>query len=177
MSGHTFSDDYYLVAGALMTSCGWLDTLLYTLTRRVLVGGELTGTKSQSRSRDLNSGWEIQSFDGDADKKTRNVTITGGRRTRGSIIGTSKDAPRGRTADGKYGDRRGSSISLREPSPVGSTDNIISKGMSFGNIKAETKVEVTIQKAESQSSLSDLTGKDTPSSIQPGVRFQNWGSP
>ena len=36
-------------------------------------------------------------------------------------------------------------ISLHDPSPVGSTDSI---DMGFGDVKAETKVEVTIEQAQ-----------------------------
>ena len=44
MTGHVVSPDYFFAAGFLITSCGWLDTLVYTLTRRVLVNTELRGT-------------------------------------------------------------------------------------------------------------------------------------
>ena len=37
MSGHYVSYWYYCTAGAAITSCGWLDVLLYACTRRVLV--------------------------------------------------------------------------------------------------------------------------------------------
>jgi hypothetical protein len=48
MAGHNPPTWYYCFAGSLMTSCGWLDTLLYTLTRRVFV------KQDQARSgRDL----------------------------------------------------------------------------------------------------------------------------
>ncbi|KAF2838988.1 hypothetical protein M501DRAFT_905244, partial [Patellaria atrata CBS 101060] len=50
MSGKNLPDVYFVVAGCMITSCGWLDTLLYTLTRRVLLSGDITGNKSNSRS-------------------------------------------------------------------------------------------------------------------------------
>src|ERR1700709_1409581 len=37
MAGHDPPLWYYCFAGSLITSCGWLDTLLYTLTRRVFI--------------------------------------------------------------------------------------------------------------------------------------------
>ncbi|KAI1341740.1 G protein-coupled glucose receptor regulating Gpa2-domain-containing protein [Xylariaceae sp. FL0016] len=43
MSGHGLSDNYYLFAGALFTSAGWVDTLLYAFTRRALLFNELNG--------------------------------------------------------------------------------------------------------------------------------------
>jgi hypothetical protein len=37
MTGHVIPYWYYCIAGAAITSCGWLDVVLYALTRRVLV--------------------------------------------------------------------------------------------------------------------------------------------
>lgn len=37
MAGRTLPISFYCVAGSFLTSCGWLDTLLYTLTRRVFI--------------------------------------------------------------------------------------------------------------------------------------------
>jgi hypothetical protein len=37
MTGHVIPYWYYCLAGAAITSCGWLDVLLYAFTRRVLV--------------------------------------------------------------------------------------------------------------------------------------------
>jgi hypothetical protein len=54
MSGTTPPDIYYCIAGSMMTSCGWLDSLLYTLTRRVFV-------KSDPSARDRRSMHPIQS--------------------------------------------------------------------------------------------------------------------
>jgi hypothetical protein len=44
MGGKKLPDSFFLVAGALLTSCGWVDALLYALTRRVLVNNELSTT-------------------------------------------------------------------------------------------------------------------------------------
>jgi hypothetical protein len=40
MAGADLPEVYYCIAGSLMTSCGWLDSLLYTLTRRVFIKPE-----------------------------------------------------------------------------------------------------------------------------------------
>ncbi len=37
MAGKQPETIYYLVAGSMMASCGWLDVMLYISTRRVLV--------------------------------------------------------------------------------------------------------------------------------------------
>ncbi|KAI1386805.1 G protein-coupled glucose receptor regulating Gpa2-domain-containing protein [Hypoxylon trugodes] len=41
MSNNQLSDEYYLFAGALFTCSGWVDTILYTITRRALLFDEL----------------------------------------------------------------------------------------------------------------------------------------
>ncbi|KAI0388147.1 G protein-coupled glucose receptor regulating Gpa2-domain-containing protein [Hypomontagnella monticulosa] len=41
MSNNQLSDEYYLFAGALFTCSGWVDTVLYTMTRRALLFDEL----------------------------------------------------------------------------------------------------------------------------------------
>jgi hypothetical protein len=46
MAGRTLPISFYCVAGSFLTSCGWLDTLLYTLTRRVFVKPDTAVTRS-----------------------------------------------------------------------------------------------------------------------------------
>lgn len=41
MNGHTIPYWYYCLAGAAITSCGWLDVLLYAFTRRALVFSDI----------------------------------------------------------------------------------------------------------------------------------------
>ncbi|KAI0841144.1 G protein-coupled glucose receptor regulating Gpa2-domain-containing protein [Hypoxylon sp. FL0890] len=41
MSNNDLSDTYYLFAGAVFTCSGWVDTILYTITRRALLFDEL----------------------------------------------------------------------------------------------------------------------------------------
>jgi len=48
MAGKTLPIQYYCMAGSFLTSCGWLDTLLYTLTRRVFVKPERPQTLQHS---------------------------------------------------------------------------------------------------------------------------------
>ncbi|KAI1770833.1 G protein-coupled glucose receptor regulating Gpa2-domain-containing protein [Hypoxylon cercidicola] len=49
MSNNELSNEYYLFAGALFTSSGWVDTVLYTLTRRALLFNELNAYGRQPR--------------------------------------------------------------------------------------------------------------------------------
>ena len=39
-AGHKIPDVYWIAAGCFMTSCGWADVLIYTLTRRILLKQE-----------------------------------------------------------------------------------------------------------------------------------------
>ena len=41
-AGHNIPDVYWICAGCFMTSCGWVDALIYTLTRRVILKPELS---------------------------------------------------------------------------------------------------------------------------------------
>jgi hypothetical protein len=53
MAGNKLPVAFYGVAGSFLTSCGWLDTLLYTLTRRVFIKAErpMTGVSTNVQSR------------------------------------------------------------------------------------------------------------------------------
>lgn len=146
MTGRDMPDQFFLVAGALLTSCGWIDALLYTLTRRVLVNNDLS---TGQYNRTVNATLTNAARPGDhygltsmADKETgataRTVTIVGGS-NRLSRIGPH----RGR--DNKYS-RRHDHDSIEEDSPTrtGSQDSIIkpmhpSDGI---NIATETTIQV-----------------------------------
>lgn len=54
MSSDTLPDVYYLFAGALFTSSGWVDCLLYTITRRTLLFNELTTAGGAKTGRSAN---------------------------------------------------------------------------------------------------------------------------
>ncbi|KAK8204778.1 G protein-coupled glucose receptor regulating Gpa2-domain-containing protein [Phyllosticta capitalensis] len=84
MTGHDLPITYFAISGMLMTSCGWIDVFLYTLTRRVLVSAELDPRKTGSQRGPYGSGWEIASFDKQVGNKLGDniVTITGGRDAR-----------------------------------------------------------------------------------------------
>ena len=183
MAGITLPDTYYCVAGSLITSCGWLDALLYTLTRRVIISTELMN-KPNSHSRptvaesDPNvSGWEIHSFDkatanGDT---VRTVTITGGNRARDSggwsgSSGGKRGRSRGPTSSHA---RSGSSVSPRVPSPVGSGDSVQKLVAGLGGVTAETKLEVHIAPAEESDADSGQVQLPARSQSQ-SVRFKAW---
>lgn len=91
MTGNVLPLPYYCAAGSMMTSSGWIDVALYTLTRRVLVSNEIddhgrkgesggaasSGRKGYGKSSTTGGGW---SFDKSAaGLNDHTVTITGGR--------------------------------------------------------------------------------------------------
>lgn len=121
-----YSNEYALVAGALITSCGWVDTLLYTLTRRRL----LRDTMPQSSRREGSSNWD-KGLGSQGITHTRTVTVEGGQ-----MMDTLD--PRAMARQGplpNYGYER-------PPSPTSSIDPILngtSKGSSSGN-----KTEVSV---------------------------------
>lgn len=188
MTGVTLPDTYYCVAGSLITSCGWLDALLYTLTRRVLISTELMN-KPNSRSTNSHSrptvaepdpnvsGWEIHSFDKATANSdiVRTVTITGGNRARDSGSGSSSsggERDRSRAPASSHA-RGGSSVSPREPSPVRSEDSVRKLVAGLGGVTAETKVEVHIAPAEE--SDADSGQEHLPARpLSQNVRFKLW---
>ena len=183
MAGITLPDTYYCVAGSLITSCGWLDALLYTLTRRVIISTELMN-KPNSHSRptvaesDPNvSGWEIHSFDKATANSdiVRTVTITGGNRARDSGSGSSSsggERDRSRAPASSHA-RSGSSVSPREPSPARSEDSVRKLVAGLGGVTAETKLEVHIAPAEESDADSGQVHFPTRSQSQ-SMRFKAW---
>lgn len=107
--GNALPDAYMLIAGCLITSCGWMDALMYTLTRNVLhtrEGGSSRDNYSHSRGHTTNGshlrstggrvgrtmGYQFEDFtalrsnpgewDGDSDTTppgTTTTTIIGGK--------------------------------------------------------------------------------------------------
>ena len=153
MTGRTLPDAYFCAAGTLLTSCGWMDALLYTLTRRVLVSNELR-SRSNPRAptiRTTNHRTEdqygLQSMNGVAVDKmaSHSVTITGGAGRRLSRIVENHRRARshGRKSTGS-----------RSSSPTGSTDSIIKFGPGGIGIVKETNIQ--FEPARESGSESDL---------------------
>ena len=115
MTGHNLPMAYYCAAGSMMTSCGWVDALLYTLTRRVLVSSEIDNNKKDagasssggrtgyvghsSTGGGATAGWDLTSFNdrkmGGAMAVDHTVTITGGLDARGSSFIDMDDLSKG----------------------------------------------------------------------------------
>jgi hypothetical protein len=135
MSGIVLPDAYFCAAGTLLTSCGWIDALLYTITRRVLVSNELrshprTNTVHTTNHRADNQ-YGLQSMAKTVDKMTsHSVTITGGRRLSRIVENHRRARSHGRK-----------SSSIRTSSPTGSTDSIIKLGTKGIGIVQETNIQ------------------------------------
>jgi hypothetical protein len=150
MTGQPMPDLFYIIAGSLLTSCGWIDALLYTLTRRVLVSGDLS-TRQYNRTVTANLtnaarpgdddhyGLQSMSNKEPLTSTARTVTIVGGSSRLSRIV----DHRRGRS----YTSRSRLEDTLQEdysPTRAGSQDSII-KNKPVGNgisIVTETSVQV-----------------------------------
>lgn len=155
-------DTYQIVAGALLASCGWVDTLLYTLTRKSLIdgGGERSSRRvrfgnakssSQDPSRDDPNGGSIL--------QTRTVTVTG----QVFAMETIDEERRGRH-DKRYNK---DFESRTGHSPTGSLDPIMTGGGHLGvnSDKVGTEVQVTstaLEQSDDETSSFDEAKSHTP---------------
>ncbi|KAF2789081.1 hypothetical protein K505DRAFT_365923 [Melanomma pulvis-pyrius CBS 109.77] len=156
MTGAKLPDAFFCVAGTLLTSCGWIDALLYTLTRRVLVSNELsTGvhtaihdvtavhTNAARPGDDQNFG--LQSMNKEI-STARTVTIVGGSNRISRLV---ENGRRGRTAH-----QRGHPDPLRENSPTGSQESILKPGPNSIGIVTETNIQVeSTRESEGESDI------------------------
>lgn len=124
-----YSDEYALVAGTMITSCGWVDTLLYTLTRRRL----LKDSMPQSSRREDSSNWD-KGLGSQGITHTRTVTVEGGQ-----VLDTLGRQERHGPVQ-SYGYER-------ESSPTGSIDPILNGGSRGSVGRTKTEVSVGLQEA------------------------------
>ncbi|KAJ4286104.1 hypothetical protein N0V90_013453 [Kalmusia sp. IMI 367209] len=136
MAGVKLPDLFFCIAGSFLTSCGWVDALLYTLTRRVFVNGDISGhAYNRTTVTAINTNAARPGDDyglTTINKETgRSVTIVGGSNRISRMVDKRSRA-------------RGHPNGLTEHSPSGSTDSII-KPMGGANgiaIVTETSVQV-----------------------------------
>jgi hypothetical protein len=146
-------DIFFIVSGCLLTSCGWIDALLYALTRRILVSNHLSDaptTHNRTATNPVRPA-DVEDFNLLALKKeaatSHTVTIVGGRSSRLSRVMTLS---RGRsTRSTTLG-----SVSAREHSPTGSQDSIIRQThipepLAGGGVQVHTDIEVEVKSASS----------------------------
>jgi hypothetical protein len=155
MTGTETPDTFFVVAGCLLTSCGWIDALLYTLTRRVLVSGDLsTGNYNRTVTATLTNAarpgdddrYGLQSMSGKealTSTTARTVTIVGGSNRLSRIV----DHRRGRshTVRSQHEDTlHEDAISTR----TGSADSILKNTVVGNGINIITETSVHVETAE-----------------------------
>ncbi|KAK3674294.1 hypothetical protein LTR78_005763 [Recurvomyces mirabilis] len=134
--GQAYSNVFACLAGSLITSCGWVDSLLYTLTRKRLLKDTMPGHSSSGRRTGPSGSdnWEATELGSKGITHTRTVTVEGGQ-----MMDTYQHAHQGSIS--MPGARtQNSSWEARPPSPNGSIDPILSGKGSAGR----TKTEVTV---------------------------------
>ncbi|KAF2643325.1 hypothetical protein P280DRAFT_249801 [Massarina eburnea CBS 473.64] len=171
MGGVNMPDVFFCIAGSFLTSCGWIDALLYTLTRRVFVGGgEVSGhhynrtlvTTTATNAARPGDTYGMQSMNKDPIPPTgaRTVTIVGGSNRISRIVDKTKPSDRSTRKP-----QRSRPVPLREHSPNGSEDSIMKPGPNAIGIVTETNIQVE----STRDSDSDLP---SPSGSRP-FRRQN----
>ncbi|KAJ9623953.1 hypothetical protein H2203_005399 [Taxawa tesnikishii (nom. ined.)] len=171
--GANLPDAYACVAGALLGSCGWVDAMLYTLTRRSLLknsmpgsDGAQSGGNGSHKSTGQKSSWELEEVNFGI-TQTRTVTVTDHRVSSDAAF---VEEERGRnTLDQK---------SKRGVSPTGSLDPIIS-GRGIGMppsaaAKTGTTVEVTAEPAVEDDARSSASSDSI--TVYPNREYRARGS-
>lgn len=172
--GASLPNAYQCVAGALIGSSGWVDALLYTLTRKTLILGNVGHTTGGS-SHGLEGGKGGSNAPVGLDSlvagitQTRTVTVTAGNMMRMDDIDEERVELRGRVKGGaKYNNfERGAH------SPTGSLDPIITNHMGLGAEKATTNVHVTATPLDQISDDDDIEKE----SLEDGVTTRDFSKP
>lgn len=146
--GAEISDGLACTAGALLASCGWVDSLLYTLTRKALLrdtmpgsGGNTGGSSGRRPSRGMGaSDWDTE-LGSKGITHTRTVTVEGGRVMDMLHSASDSESRHGRRQNSRQNSDPLGLGGLRDPSPSGSIDPILS-GRSKGVCKTETEITV-----------------------------------
>jgi hypothetical protein len=141
MAGVRMPDLFFCIAGSFLTSCGWIDAVLYTLTRRVFVGADISShhynrTVTATTTNAVRPGDdEIGMKSMNKDVSARTVTIVGGANRMSRMVD-----PRSRTrlqrSKGNHPDPLGAN------SATGSQDSIIKPGPNVIGIVTETNIQV-----------------------------------
>lgn len=76
--GRAYSDHFAILAGSFLTSCGWVDSLLYTLTRKRLLQDTMVKAGSSGRHSHSARTWEANELGSKGITHTRTVTVHDG---------------------------------------------------------------------------------------------------
>lgn len=143
-----FSNGYACFAGCMITSCGWVDTLLYTLTRQRLLRDTMPNASGR-RTRGSD-------FDNELGSKgithTRTVTVENG-----TVMSTLSPA----SYDEQTPAQKGLDFGFgRAPSPNGSVEPILYSPSYSGKTKTEISVgqhEIPDEGSESSDKGENIT--------------------
>ena len=167
MTGIKLPDTFFCVAGTLLTSCGWIDALLYTLTRRILVSNDLS-TGGHPYSQNVTAlhtnatrpgdeqNYGLQSINKEVGQ-ARTVTIVGGSNRISRLVDAKKrsEASRlGRSAT----QTRGHPDIFRENSLAGSEDSIMRPGLGGIGVMTETNIQVETTRESGSDQLPSRLG-------------------
>jgi hypothetical protein len=159
----TLPDAYACTAGALLASCGWVDALLYTLTRKTLIGGGSTSDR-RSRSSNIKSSADRPSMidpNSGAILQTRTVTISAGQAY--ALVTIDEEQQRGRSQD-KHRGRKSFGDGRAGHSPTGSLVPIMTGHGHFG--VDSNKVGMEVQVTAVAVTASDTNEDDDGSSVE-----------
>ncbi|KAL1612940.1 hypothetical protein SLS60_001170 [Paraconiothyrium brasiliense] len=140
MAGVQLPDVFFCIAGSFLTSCGWVDALLYTLTRRVFVNSDVSG---HAYNRTTNTGGNINVARAGDDYGLQTINKEVGRTV--TIVGGTNRLSR--MVDKK---RRGHG--LTEHSASGSQDSIIKPMAGTTGIAIVTETNIQVESASARDS-------------------------
>lgn len=162
--GAQISDPFACAAAALLTSCGWVDSLLYTLTRKALLKDTMPGHSNSSARRPTGNendiDWEATELGSKGITHTRTVTIEGGQ-----LADSNGEYRFGQSyAPVTVAEQPGSH---RSPSPSESIDPILT-----GRGKGKTSTEISVGAREI------LGDSETSDEVPPLPSYrQRWQKP
>ncbi len=146
-----YSDAYACAAGAMITSCGWVDSLLYTLTRRKLLQDTMPGNHSARRTR--GSDWDNE-LGSKGITHTRTVTVEGGQVM--DILSPKEEGYSRPPSYPSHTHNVSNATWERPSSPTGSIDPILS-GRATRGLKKEVEVETKEVSSDEQEKRDEIT--------------------
>lgn len=164
MTGTKMNDVFFCIAGSLLTSCGWIDALLYALTRRVLVSQDLsagtyhthhTVTAITTNAARPGDNYGLQSMTKEPINATaRTVTIVGGSNRLSRMV----DHSRGRSHVGLS--RHEDTLHEDSPTRTGSQDSIIKPAPSGNHIEIVTETNIQVETTDAEFGMGRPRSKD-----------------